>query len=53
MLVEDPNTGLPDKARGVIIAIVAGGVGYMTGKGSKIRLPAASAEAIQIAWPVC
>jgi hypothetical protein len=31
----DPKTGLPDKAMGTITAIVAGGVGFMTGKGSK------------------
>ncbi len=31
----DPKTGLPDKAMGIITAIVAGGVGFMTGKGSK------------------
>jgi hypothetical protein len=31
----DPKTGLPDKAMGIITAIVAGGVGYITGKGSK------------------
>jgi hypothetical protein len=31
----DPKSGLPDKAMGVITAIVAAGVGYMTGKGSK------------------
>jgi hypothetical protein len=31
----DPKTGLPDKAMGIITAIVAAGVGYMTGKGSK------------------
>ena len=30
----DPKTGLPDKAMGIITAIVAGGVGYMTGKGT-------------------
>lgn len=32
---KDPKTGLPDKAMGIITAIVAAGVGYMTGKGSK------------------
>ena len=32
---KDPKTGLPDKAIGIITAIVAAGVGYMTGKGSK------------------
>jgi hypothetical protein len=31
----DPKTGLPDKAMGIITAIVAGGVGFITGKGSK------------------
>ena len=31
----DQKTGLPDKAMGIIMAIVAGGVGYITGKGSK------------------
>jgi len=31
----DPKTGLPDKAMGIITAIVAGGVGFMTGKVSK------------------
>jgi hypothetical protein len=31
----DPKTGLPDKAIGIITAIVAGRVGYITGKGSK------------------
>ena len=34
-VVGDPKTGLPDKAMGIIMAIVAGGVGYITGKGSK------------------
>ncbi|MGC8641202.1 MAG: hypothetical protein ACP5XB_15150 [Isosphaeraceae bacterium] len=34
-MVGDPKTGLPDKAMGIITAIVAGGVGYITGKGSK------------------
>jgi Ca2+/H+ antiporter len=34
-LVGDTKTGLPDKAMGIITAIVAGGVGYITGKGSK------------------
>lgn len=33
--VKDPKTGLPDKAMNVITAIVAAGVGYITGKGSK------------------
>jgi hypothetical protein len=31
----DPKTGLPDKAMGIITAIVAAAVGYITGKGSK------------------
>jgi hypothetical protein len=31
----DPKTGLQDKAMAIITAIVAGGVGFMTGKGSK------------------
>jgi hypothetical protein len=31
----DPKTGLPDKAMGIITAIVAGGVGFITGKGTK------------------
>jgi hypothetical protein len=35
VFVKDANTGLPDKAMGIITAIVAGGFGYMTGKGSK------------------
>lgn len=34
-VAKDPNTGLPDKAMGIITAIVAASVGYMTGKGSK------------------
>jgi hypothetical protein len=34
-VIGDPKTGLPDKAMGIITAIVAGGVGFMTGKGSK------------------
>lgn len=34
-MIKDPKTGLPDKAMGVITAIVAAGVGYITGKGSK------------------
>jgi hypothetical protein len=34
-VAKDPKTGLPDKAIGIITAIVAAGVGYMTGKGSK------------------
>src|SRR4051794_18643290 len=35
VVAKDPKTGLPDKAMGIITAIVAAGVGYMTGKGSK------------------
>lgn len=31
----DPKTGLPDKPMGIITAIVAGGVGYITGKAYK------------------
>jgi hypothetical protein len=31
----DPKTGLPDKAMGIITAIVAGGVDFITGKASK------------------
>ncbi len=31
----DPKTGLPDKAQATITAIVAAGLGYITGKGSK------------------
>ncbi len=34
-VAKDPKTGLPDKAMGIITAIVAAAVGYMTGKGSK------------------
>jgi len=34
-VAKDPKTGLPDKAMGIITAIVAASVGYMTGKGSK------------------
>lgn len=34
-IFKDPSTGLPDKAMGIITAIVAAGVGYITGKGSK------------------
>jgi hypothetical protein len=34
-VAKDPKTGLPDKAMGIITAIVAAGVGYMTGKASK------------------
>ena len=34
-VAKDPKTGLPDKAIGIITAIVAAAVGYMTGKGSK------------------
>ena len=35
VLFKDPKTGLPDKAMGIITAIVAAGVGYITGKASK------------------
>lgn len=35
VVAKDPKSGLPDKALGVIMAIVAAGVGYITGKGSK------------------
>ena len=35
ILIRDPKTGLPDKAMNIITAIVAAGVGYITGKGSK------------------
>jgi hypothetical protein len=35
VVAKDPKTGLPDKAMGIITAIVAAAVGYMTGKGSK------------------
>ena len=35
VFAKNANTGLPDKAMGIITAIVAGGFGYMTGKGSK------------------
>lgn len=35
IFVKDANTGLPDKAMGIVTAIVAGGFGYMTGKASK------------------
>lgn len=31
----DPKSGLPDKAMAIITAIVAAGLGYITGKGSK------------------
>ncbi|WP_254053449.1 hypothetical protein [Singulisphaera sp. GP187] len=31
----DPKSGLTEKAMNVITAIVAGGVGFITGKGSK------------------
>ncbi len=31
----DPKAGLTEKAMNVITAIVAGGVGFITGKGSK------------------
>lgn len=34
-IAKDPKSGLPDKAIGIITAIVAAGVGYLTGKGSK------------------
>jgi Ca2+/H+ antiporter len=34
-IFKDASTGLPDKAMGIITAIVAGGVGYITGKSSK------------------
>ena len=34
-VAKDPKTGLPDKAMGIITAIVAAGVGYITGKGSQ------------------
>ncbi len=34
-MAKDPKTGLPDKAMGIITAIVAAAVGYMTGKGSR------------------
>ena len=34
----DPKTGLPDKAMGIITAIVAGGVGFMTGKGEQVGI---------------
>ena len=33
--VQDPKTGLPDKAMTIITAIVAAGVGYVTGKARK------------------
>jgi hypothetical protein len=35
VIIKDANTGLPDKAMGIIMAIVAGGFGDMTGKASK------------------
>ncbi len=35
----DPKTGLPDKAMGIITAIVAGGVGFMTARGASSRGP--------------
>ena len=35
VLKGDPKTGLTEKAMNVITAIVAAGVGYVTGKGSK------------------
>lgn len=34
-VAKEPTTGLPDKAMGIITAIVAASVGYITGKGSK------------------
>ncbi|MHC5542375.1 hypothetical protein ACYOEI_29485 [Singulisphaera rosea] len=34
-ITRDPKTGLPDKALGIITAIVAAAFGYMTGKSSK------------------
>jgi len=34
-VAKDAKTGLPDKAMGIITAIVAAAVGYLTGKGSK------------------
>jgi len=43
-VAKDPKTGLPDQAMGIITAIVAAGVGYVTGKGSK-SLPHAPMEA--------
>jgi glycerol uptake facilitator-like aquaporin len=33
--VKDQNTGLTDKAMGLMTAIISASVGYMTGKGSK------------------
>jgi hypothetical protein len=35
VIVKDQNAGLQDKAMGLIAAIAAGGIGYMTGRGSK------------------
>lgn len=35
LIAKDPRTGLPDKAIGVITAIIAAGLGYITGKNSK------------------
>ena len=35
VLFKDPTTGLPDKAFNIITAIVAAGVGFITGKGTK------------------
>jgi hypothetical protein len=34
-VAQDPKTNLPDKAMGLITAIVAALLGYLTGKGSK------------------
>jgi len=34
-VARDPKTNLPDKALGIIMAIVAALLGYLTGKGSK------------------
>jgi hypothetical protein len=34
-VAKDPKTGLPDKAMGIVTAIAAAAVGYITGKGSK------------------
>ena len=34
-VAKDPRTSLPDKAMGIIMAIVGGAVGYLTGKASK------------------
>jgi Na+/glutamate symporter len=35
LVTQDPKTNLPDKAIGIITAIVAALLGYLTGKGSK------------------